>query len=284
MSARVIKEVTEQAVATVPPVRQRYTSHYCVNHVHSMEEAIEATPLTTIQKSILKLRFLSLLYEYRNRSIRYSYSFNTLRIIISIGSLIVPALLSIQYTPGTSTTQGGLQTNVEMYWIIWTLSLLVTISNAIVALLKVDKKYYTLNTTYEHLLSEGWQFIELSGKYSGFYLPSEISTHQNQFIFFCNVLEKIRMRNVQDEYYKLDDHAHPSKNDSLVPPTPLKNLPFEPDLTEKSDALVNEDSDVPTTTVRKQNAPFSSRTKETPTFSAAGIFPITGVFPTKTPE
>jgi hypothetical protein len=242
--------------------KQRPWCNMRLNAVRSVEEAIDTLPLTPIQISILNLRFLSLLREYRGRSIYYSYSFNTLRIIISIGSLIVPALLSVQYTPGT--TQSGdnsSQANMEMYWIVWTLSLLVTISNAIIALLKVDKKYYTLNTTYQHLLSEGWQYIELSGKYSGFFLPSEPSSHQNQFIFFCNVLEKIRMRNVQDEFYKVDDHS-PSggKGDPLVPPTPLKTLPFElTDVTvEKSNVLVNGGEETPSltgTTVRKQNTP-----------------------------
>jgi hypothetical protein len=144
---------------------------------------------------------------------------------------------------------------VQMYWVVWILSLTVTISNAVIALFKVDKKYYILNTTYQQLLSEGWQFIELSGKYSGFYTPNVVCTHSNQFIYFCNVLEKIRMRHVQDEYYKVDDHSHATpKGDQLIPPTPLKALPFD-GVGEKSDILVNgtaEDSQS-ITTVRKQN-------------------------------
>jgi hypothetical protein len=142
-----------------------------------------------------------------------------------------------------------------MYWVVWILSLTVTISNAVIAILKVDKKYYTLNTTYQQLLSEGWQYIELSGKYSGFYTPNIVSTHSNQFIYFCNVLEKIRMRHVQDEYYKVDDHPHTvPKGDQLIPPTPLKALPFD-SAGEKSDILVNgaAEGSQSITTVRKQN-------------------------------
>lgn len=244
--------------------KQEISSQCCrtqLGALRSIEEAIERTPLTPEQKSILQLRFLSLLHEYRRRSIFYSCSFNSLRIVISIGSLIVPALLSVQYTPGV-----GEQTNMEMYWIVWTISLMVTMSNAIIALLKVDKKYYTLNTTYQHLLSEGWQFIELSGKYSGFYTPSEVSTHENQFMYFCNILEKIRMKNVQDEYYKVDDHAHSAKGEPLVPPTPLKTLPFGVTAVpiEKSELSVNGGGNTPaltTTTVRKQNTQQASAGK-----------------------
>jgi hypothetical protein len=250
-----------------PPKKKAVWCQVRLGALRSIEEAIETTPLTQTQKSILQLRFLSLLYEYRNRSIYYSYYFNTLRIIISVGSLIVPALLSVQYTP--ANTEG--QTNVEMYWVVWTLSLMVTISNAVISLLKVDKKYYTLNTTYQHLLSEGWQYIELSGKYSGFYTPSEIPTYENQFIHFCNILEKIRIRNVQDEFYKVEDHSHAAKIDPLAPPTPLKPLPFA-DAIEKSELSVNGgEGEVPSTTVRKQNTTPASASASAKASAAATI-------------
>jgi hypothetical protein len=141
-----------------------------------------------------------------------------------------------------------------MYWLVWNLSLFVTISNGVMALLKVDKKYFVLNTTYQHLLSEGWQFIHLSGKYSGFYTPSATPTHQNQFIYFCNMVEKIRMKQVEEEYYKIDQaHSHGSTGgqgqEQLVPPTPAKAsikssaiLPFG-DLGEKSPMIVNDESE-----------------------------------------
>ena len=34
-------------------------------------------------------------------------------------------------------------------------------------LVKIDKKYYFLNTTLERLRSEGWQYFSLTGRYSG---------------------------------------------------------------------------------------------------------------------
>ena len=109
-------------------------------------------------------------------------------------------------------------------------------------LMKIDKKYYTLHTTLHQIVSEGWLYIELSGKYSGFKTPSDIPTHANQFVFFCQTLEKIRMKQVSDEYYKLNEaqqHALLDK-DQLIPPTPFKLTPFEPD--EKVEVLSKEDA------------------------------------------
>ena len=183
------------------------------NHIHLIIEAFDVIDLNESQKLIVKHRFTSLIQEYGQRAVIYSYFFYTLRIIITIGSLIVPAVLSVQFTGN----------NAEVYWVVWILSLFVTISNALITLLKIDKKYYVLNTVFHHIISEGWLYIELSGQYSGFKTPGLEPTHKNQYIFFCQTLEKIRMKQVEDEFFKVSDINHTSeKNNQLIPPTPFK--------------------------------------------------------------
>jgi hypothetical protein len=86
----------------------------------------------------------------------------------------------------------------------------VTMCNALMALVKLDKRYYLVHTTLELLVSEGWQFLQLTGKYSGFHTQGVQPTHENQFIFFCQSVEKIRMRQVEEEYYKLAE-MHPQQ-------------------------------------------------------------------------
>lgn len=228
------------------------SKHPCVPSVYNdqiglMEHSIQTAILTQEQKQTIMFRYISLLYEYKYRSRKYSCSYNTLRIIITVGSLIVPALLSVQYTGGNITSsEANISANV--YWCVWVLSLLVTISNGLTALFKVDKKYFILNTTYQQLLSEGWQYIHLSGKFSGPYTPNIDATHKNQFIFFCNRIEKIRMKHVQEEYYKLsDNHETVQPIDTLVPPTPAKPFSFSYD--EKSTPIVNGSKE---TTVRRK--------------------------------
>jgi hypothetical protein len=155
--------------------------------------------------------------------------FHTSRIIITVGSLIVPALLSIQ---------GVSNTNVSIYWGTWIVSLFVTICNALLALFKFDKRYYYLHTVLEQMISEGWQYIELTGKYSIVHPPHTSSTHENQFVYFCHSVEKIRMRQVEEEYYKIAESQNQEsqgkpqmKAIALIPPTPqqgeLSALPTE---------------------------------------------------------
>jgi len=207
------------------------------NHKVAFTKAIEAlTSLNQIQKLILFERFIPLMNEYECRCFYFAILFHTMRFIITVGSLIVPALLSIQYSaPGQ--VGGATDFSYQIYWVTWVISLLVTISNGILTLFKIEKKYYLLHTNLEHIRSEAWQFIGLSGRYSGFHTPSEKPTHTNQFLFFCHTLEKIKMKQVEEEYFKINDTTHTTNqskppesekaqltSDGLVPPTPLNHV------------------------------------------------------------
>jgi hypothetical protein len=232
------------------------------SHIQHLVSAFQEVNLDALQKKAITARLQTLLEEYSDRTGRYSRSFHSLRVIITVGSLIVPALLSVQYNVNTAATS----IDEAVYWIVWMLSLLVTISNGIVTLFKVDKKYYVLNTTFQHIVSEGWQYIELSGKYSGHKTPTLIPTHQNQFIIFATSLEKIRMRNIEDEYYKITEQhtvqhttapgqQQPQQTDNLVPPSAAP-----------PPSLLNSEQSVNGTTLRRRDpsqTPSLGRTTST---------------------
>jgi len=210
-------------LATRPKMMQTHNE----NQIELITEAIESLELSVQKKLSIKHRFISLLEEYTFRSKRYSRAFHSLRIIISVGSLIVPALLSVQFTGGSSSSgSSSTQVSTSVYWVVWVLSLFVTISNAIMTLMKIDKKYYTLHTTLHQITSEGWLYIELSGKYSGYKTPGEAPTHENQYVYFCHSLEKIRMKQIGDEYYKLTDtnqqNQQSAEGNQLLPLSPLR--------------------------------------------------------------
>ena len=203
------------------------------NHlqIQLIKEAFDVIQLDDNQKRIITNRFTSLIAEYADRCRKYSISFHTLRLTITIGSLIVPAILSMELTGSRAD-----------HWVVWLLSLLVTISNALLNLLKVDKKYYTLNTVFHHIICEGWLYVELSGKYSGFKTPGEIPTHENQFVYFCHSLEKIRMKQVEEEYLQLTEITNADSNSTLeqfIHPTPFKHVPTSTTANINSKGLVN---------------------------------------------
>jgi hypothetical protein len=193
---------------------------------------LDDIPLEPLKKKILVERYSRLVLELEQQTFRISVCFHTSRTIITVGSLIVPALLSIQYTNSNGS-------NLSIYWTTWVVSLLVTICNGLSTLLKLDKNYYHLHTVREQLISDGWQYAELTGKYSGIRTPHHAPTHENQFVFFSHSIEKIRMQQVQEEYYKVAEtqasHGTPQNDpnkavnpSNLLPPTPqqgeLENL------------------------------------------------------------
>ena len=181
----------------------------------------EIPELNDLQKRILVIRFCGVIKYYRDRVLLVSCLFNIMRFIVTVGSLLVPALLSIQ-SPGSVSSVTSSDT---IYWSTWAVSLAVTMSNGILALFKIDKKYFSLNTVLEQLTSEGWQYLELSGRYSGHFGDHiHKPTHKNQFVFFCNSVEKIVMRQVEDEFYKVNEGTNSAVGgtspQSILPPSP----------------------------------------------------------------
>jgi len=85
--------------------------------------------------------------------------------------------------------------------------------NGILVLFKVDKKYHSLHTTLERLRSEGWQYLELTGRYTGNLLHNgDEPSHRNQYRFFCHYVEKIKLAQIEEEYYKYEDPSNPLRS------------------------------------------------------------------------
>ena len=172
------------------------------------EKMMSILSLPESKKILFQQRYLNLIKDYKARSSRYTVSFHALRIVVGVGSLLVPALLSIQQINVSSDKCSDRKELEEaLFWCAWVLSLLVTMSNGLFTLMKVDKKYYFIHTLLEQLRSEGWQFLTMTGRY-GIYRIMDASgniAHDKGFALFCYMVEKIKMHQVEEEYYKLTD-------------------------------------------------------------------------------
>jgi hypothetical protein len=179
----------------------------------SLFDIFQSLEIEQYKKTVLQERYLEVLHNFHRRSITLAYMFYITRIIMTVGSILVPAFLSIQ----------GSTFQLQIYWATWVLSLSVTISNGFMTLFKIDKKYFFINTTLELLHSEGWQYVGLSGRYAG--KDGVAPTHENQFLVFFHMAEKIKMRQVEEEYWKFTDtsgvgNATNAKS-PLITPTPV---------------------------------------------------------------
>ena len=179
--------------------------------VYQIKQALGTITLRADQRTIFEEHYISLIENSHYKCRKIACLFHTNRLIITIGSIIVPALLSIQYNQTTT------QFSTSIYWCAWILSLSVTISNGFLTLFKFDKQYFLFHATYEQLRSEGWQYLALTGSYN----TKDQQTHEQQFNKFMHTVEKILMRQAQEQYIKLQEintnHNVPMTSSSGVP-------------------------------------------------------------------
>jgi len=207
-----------------------------VNHITCKIEELTRlfraiTVLSPLQIRVIELRYLSLIISYERR-LRYVDVFHHFtRSFVSLGSVAVPALLSIQ-SPTSANSVG-------LYWLTWIISLSVTCIHNFITIFRFDKKFYALHMIYEKLQTEGWSYLQLSGRYSGQYgypvNPPEqiVPTHRNQYNLFVHTIEKLQMKQVSNEYNGIEDKVLPPgtttavapNNDSLSPSTAKKTRP-----------------------------------------------------------
>jgi len=193
-----------------------------MSYQDDMDEMFDRIDLSEQQRTFIKHRFRFLMNEYRYRSKLYAILFYIMRTTITVGSLTVPALLSLQSYNSS-----------DLYWFTWGLSLAVTTANGITTLFKLESKFLNLHTTMENIRTETWQYLELAGRYSGHHGTNHVTpTHKNQYVFYCSKIEKLRMKQVGEEYVKhaeVEQHTgHQTQNTTLMVPSPADQALHKP--------------------------------------------------------
>ena len=194
----------------------RYDDSYA-NQVNNIIDTLELDSET--DKGILKSRFLSEVVEYERRKIKTKKYYDVFRFIVTTGSILLPAILSLgQMDPSK------LPKNFDQwtYWASWTISLMVTASNGFLQLFSLDKNYFEYALTTEQLKTEGWQYFQLSGKYE------DEESHQDAYKAFSKSIENIKRKQVEKEYSgKGDVNKNKKEKKFDFQAELMKNLPDE---------------------------------------------------------
>lgn len=205
------------------------SSYYCCylcsntfyqNHHKKFRRIINELDLSNYQKIIIYDRYLTTVEYYFCSKRCYDFLYFSMNFLIRSCSIVVPALLSIKYFFEDSTVfinenesisiedlfDEVTTDNIEnpVFWSVWGLSLLVGLLTNIIGLFGIDSKFFTIGQTYLKLISEGWQYFELTGKYS---VPDNernnvliINSHRTQFNNFCNEIEKLYKNETELRY------------------------------------------------------------------------------------
>ena len=193
---------------------EEYNDSYA-NQVNEIINTLELDSET--DRSILKSRFLSEVITYEKRKLKTKKYYNIFRFIVTTGSILLPAILSLgQMDPAKLPAHFDQIT----YWTSWTISLMVTASNGFLQLFSLDKNYFEYALTTEQLKTEGWQFFQLSGKYE------DDESHKEAYKVFSKSIENIKRKQVEKEFPgKADVNKNKKEKKFDFQGELMKNLP-----------------------------------------------------------
>ena len=156
---------------------------------------IDNIKLSKYKRNILKKRYTKLVVFYENYAENTRRKYNLCRIVISVGSMILPTLQTIQNNETVSAYKD------EIFWAAIGTSLSVMISNNIISMFSLDRRYIMYAVTAEKLKAVGWKYFELSDMFSN-------KSHLENWIMFWNEVEKIKKLQVVAEFTDNDDKHH----------------------------------------------------------------------------
>jgi hypothetical protein len=148
------------------------------------------------EKVYMKMRYLRTLAKLDESTKRCGFWYTSLGTVVTVGSLIVPALISVQDRPVQSDAdnEDKAQHENNVYWTVWGISLAVTAANAIIKMLQLDKTYITRNIRLNQLKSEGTRYLACSGAYA------QCPTRQERFRLFTDNVERIKAEQTLEEF------------------------------------------------------------------------------------
>ena len=167
-------------------------------------------------KEIIKSRFLEEVVYYEKKRDSTKKYYNVFRFIVTTGSILLPALLSIGQMDPNKLPRNFDQIS---YWSTWSISLLVTISNGFLQLFSLDKNFFSYSLVVEQLKTEGWQYFGLSGKYE------EYDNHSKEaYKEFCKAVENIKRKQIEQEF---QGKGNKTKKKDINNKSPLMDFDFD---------------------------------------------------------
>ena len=144
---------------------------------------IDQLELPDLNKQFMKSRWLDQLSWLEKRSGETKRWSNRLRLMIIVGGVLIPALVSLNFTDN--------QLGETIGWVTFGLSQVVAISAAVEEYFHFSDKYTQYRQTAECLKSEAWQFLQFSGFYKKY------SDHETAYPAFATRVEQFIQKDVQ---------------------------------------------------------------------------------------
>lgn len=190
-----------------PEEKPKYIRRNDDEHViHFIRHGIELSPFQT---QIFECRIVPILQKFKKESCRDQFLYYLSRFLLQSASLLIPALLG---------------TTIDLFWVIWSLSLFVGVLTNLVHMFRWDRKHYMVQRTYQLLLLETWYFAEQINGYDMY-----------SFSKYCENFEKIHYM------YQEDENTILKKTANYLSPTASQDYRTAPGIIPKTrDPIENE--------------------------------------------
>jgi hypothetical protein len=177
------------------------------------------TALHDKYKELLIKRYAYMVEKIQTKYVIFGRINAFTKIFTSIASLVTTSLLSFN---GTFSGM-DVNTSATLWWITWSSSLAISVSNVFSNYYKVETKHLIYNKVYYRLKQEIWHYLSLTGPYAS--TDDHKSTHDNQFRFLMAQLEK-NMELVNETLAGIEEEKSAPKN--LPRTSSTENMKFEP--------------------------------------------------------
>jgi hypothetical protein len=169
-------------------------------------DALKSSDLSDYNKILLRKRFIPMVNIMEIESKRVNTAYTLFQIITTLGSIMVPALLSTEEKSisfNSTTYEQELQEH-NLYWTIWGISIAVTVSNAFTQLLGLERKYIMRNIHVSQIKKEGWLFLQKAGD---IYSKYNNKNYDDFIHIFWKRVERLRHDQIVDDlsFDKFDD-------------------------------------------------------------------------------
>ena len=144
-------------------------------------ELVDELVLDDLDKEILKRRWIDQMVWFAGKSRHAKRRMTVMRVVIIIGSLMLPALASLPDSVPAELTE----------WGVIIVSLVVAITAGLEGYFKYGDLYTQYRESAELMKIEGWSYLALSGVYKRF------KTHDDAFEKFTARVEDIIRRDVR---------------------------------------------------------------------------------------
>ena len=196
---------------------------YChCNLKNQIQNHINDLDISAQRKRILEDRYLRELVTYETKSKVAEFFYLFLSIFVTIATIVLPALLSIQEVSYSNDPEVDKDFKTKIYWSTWVISLLVTISNGLVQFLNLHTQYITFSQTREKLLSVGWAYFELAKPFRG-------GTHDSMFLDFMEAIDIIIKQQMNQEMQFISE-SNEDKDKTRKPTIPKVEDTFTVDV------------------------------------------------------